>query len=426
MMDKDKWAARFSQKMKDYSEPLPDGLWERLEAEMSPSRRVIPMWRSRRFAVAAAAALVVAVSGLTAWLAGFWIKDAGYPDSAVAEKEMPLSLPDEQPQLPSVSSPLVKNPSVAPLLAVSSEVLPEKATVELSAVITEPDVLEPTVEEKPEPTEKTVSSHPVPMTRSQRRMADQEQMRRNQEALETRREPENRSWSVGVHTGNTPFSSSNSFNGVGRLSTLQTTQASVMDMVMASDDGGRSAYNQILFNNRDQASRTDVHHKMPVTVGASFRWNFAPRWALETGLAYTLLSSDLRSGKDSYLEEEQKLHYVGIPLKLHRSLFDSRWVSLYASAGGMVEKCVSASLNVVYVNGMASRETESQSLDIDEIQWSVSAAAGVQVNITPQIGLYAEPGIAYYFDDGSDVETIRKEHPFNFNLQVGLRFSFPK
>lgn len=426
MMDKDKWAARFSKKMEDYSEPLPDGLWERLEAEMSPSRRVIPMWRSRRFAVAAAAALVVAVSGLTAWLAGFWIKDAGYPDSAVAEKEMPLSLPDEQPQLPSVSSPLVKNPSAAPLLAVSSEVLPEKAMVELSAVTTEPDVLDPTVEEKPEPTEKTVSSHSVPMARSQRRMADQEQMRRNREALETRREPENRSWSVGVHTGNTPFSSSNSFNGVGRLSTLQTTQASVMDMVMASDDGGRSAYNQILFNNRDQASRTDVHHKMPVTVGASFRWNFAPRWALETGLAYTLLSSDLRSGKESYLEEEQKLHYVGIPLKLHRSLFDSRWVSLYASAGGMVEKCVSASLNVVYVNGMASRETESQSLDIDEIQWSVSAAAGVQVNITPQIGLYAEPGIAYYFDDGSNVETIRKEHPFNFNLQVGLRFSFPK
>ena len=53
-------------------------------------------------------------------------------------------------------------------------------------------------------------------------------------------------------------------------------------------------------------------------------------------------------------------------------------------------------------------------------------AAGVQVNITPQIGLYAEPGIAYYFDDGSDVETIRKEHPLNFNLQVGLRFSLTK
>lgn len=66
---------------------------------------------------------------------------------------------------------------------------------------------------------------------------------------------------------------------------------------------------------------------------------------------------------------------------------------------------------------------EHNSLDVDPLQWSVSAAAGVQVNFTKNIGLYAEPGVAYYFDDGSEVETIRKEHPFNFNLQVGLRFS---
>jgi len=46
------------------------------------------------------------------------------------------------------------------------------------------------------------------------------------------------------------------------------------------------------------------------------------------------------------------------------------------------------------------------------------------VNFTKHLGLYAEPGIAYYFDDGSQIETIRKEHPFNFNLQFGLRFSF--
>ena len=31
-MDKDRWAAHFKKKMEDYSEPLPEGLWERLEA----------------------------------------------------------------------------------------------------------------------------------------------------------------------------------------------------------------------------------------------------------------------------------------------------------------------------------------------------------------------------------------------------------
>ena len=232
-------------------------------------------------------------------------------------------------------------------------------------------------------------------------------------------------WSVGINAGNTPYSSSNSFNGLGQLSRGQSLQTTVSDMVSISGEGGQ-AYTQVLLNNRDQVSKTEIHHKMPVTVGASVKWNFTPRWAVETGLTYTMLASDLRSGSGTYLEEEQKLHYIGIPLKLHRSLYDSRWVSLYASAGGMVEKCVSANQDVVYVNGMSTHEAEHHSLDIDALQWSVSASAGVQVNFTKQLGLYAEPGIVYYFDDNSGVETIRKEHPFNFNLQVGLRFSFGK
>ena len=31
---------------------------------------------------------------------------------------------------------------------------------------------------------------------------------------------------------------------------------------------------------------------------------------------------------------------------------------------------------------------------------------------------------AYYFDDGSDIQTIRKENPFNFNIQAGIRLTY--
>ena len=81
-------------------------------------------------------------------------------------------------------------------------------------------------------------------------------------------------------------------------------------------------------------------------------------------------------------------------------------------------------MDAVYVNGNSNREVEHTSLKVNPLQWSVSAAAGAQVNFTKHLGLYAEPGIAYYFDDGSQIESIRIEHPFNFNLQFGLRFSF--
>ena len=41
----------------------------------------------------------------------------------------------------------------------------------------------------------------------------------------------------------------------------------------------------------------------------------------------------------------------------------------------------------------------------------LSAAAGAQFKITEKLGIYAEPGVVYYFDDGN-VNTIRKRTSF--------------
>mgnify|MGYP000691818471 FL=1 len=60
------------------------------------------------------------------------------------------------------------------------------------------------------------------------------------------------------------------------------------------------------------------------------------------------------------------------------------------------------------------RTSENTSLDVNPLQWSVTAAAGAQVNFTSRLGLYVEPGVAYYFDDHSGVETIRKRTPVQF------------
>ena len=61
---------------------------------------------------------------------------------------------------------------------------------------------------------------------------------------------------------------------------------------------------------------------------------------------------------------------------------------------------------------------------VDPLQFSVAGALGAQLNISRKVGVYVEPGVSYYFDDGSDVQTIRKENPFNFTLQGGLRLTY--
>ena len=40
-----------------------------------------------------------------------------------------------------------------------------------------------------------------------------------------------------------------------------------------------------------------------------------------------------------------------------------------------------------------------------------------------EVGIYAEPGVGYYFDNGSDVKTAYSDNPLNFNMKLGLRYS---
>ncbi|MBR1719828.1 MAG: PorT family protein [Phocaeicola sp.] len=147
-------------------------------------------------------------------------------------------------------------------------------------------------------------------------------------------------------------------------------------------------------------------------------------WALETGLMYTQLSSEMwNNSNGSRFKQEQTLHYVGVPLKLNRTLWENKWIDLYASAGGAVEKNVSAKIKTAYSSSDNAVNKNSVDLDIDRLQWSVSGGVGAQFHLTDKLGAYVEPGINYYFDDGVDIQTIRKEHPLNFNLKLGLRLN---
>ena len=77
-------------------------------------------------------------------------------------------------------------------------------------------------------------------------------------------------------------------------------------------------------------------------------------------------------------EVEQKLHYVGIPLRANWNFLDKKLVTLYVSGGGMVEKCVYGKLG-------SEKET------VKPLQFSVSGAVGAQVNATKRLGIYVEP-----------------------------------
>lgn len=227
-----------------------------------------------------------------------------------------------------------------------------------------------------------------------------------------------------------------SVNGSGSASSLSSRPtaaalgANPLDCGVSSADWVdrrvESAAGVIVYNQPEVT--TEYSHKMPVKIGASIRYNFNKFLGIESGLTYSFLSSDLKTGEEgavsSWSKGAQSMHYLGIPLNLSFNIFSSRYFNAYVTAGGLMEKCVRGSLKTdEYLDGKY-HGSSSTALKQKGLQWSVNGAAGIQVNILPQLGLYMEPGVSHHFSNNSKVRTIYSDKPTDFSLSFGLRYTF--
>ena len=185
-----------------------------------------------------------------------------------------------------------------------------------------------------------------------------------------------------------------------------------------ADDG----YSAVLLKNNYQEVSTTSRHYLPVNVGFSLGWEFAPGFSLSAGVDYTCLVSDLSSGTDATrYETRQTLHYLGIPVTLEWSFVQRSRLRAYLYAGGQARKAVYGTSSTRYVIDSAPWEPIIEKIGETPLQWSAGAGAGVEYMLGDKVGLYAEPGLNYYFDNGSPVENVFKSRPMNFNLTLGLR-----
>lgn len=174
----------------------------------------------------------------------------------------------------------------------------------------------------------------------------------------------------------------------------------------------------------------EYSHKIPVKVGLTARYNITGRLGVETGLTYSVLSSSVKTGNsetgNNWSSGSQTLHYLGIPLNISFDILNSRYVNIYITGGGMMEKSISGNIKTdEYVDGKFAR-TLTAKISPKGLQWSVNAAAGVQANILPQLGFFVEPGVSHHFKNGSRVRSIYTDKPTDFSLGFGLRYSFGK
>lgn len=393
--------------MESYEEPAPEGLWESISSDYIIRPRVA-WWRDRRlwygFAGSVAAAVVILMLSGPWWLGrmqdGFAVTGherytlamSGSPSVHVGPVMKCVPLYDFQER--------VHNTEVDDMA-----VLPEAETVENSASIEENGENGPWED--------------VSVAEAVNESPYVEDIRHGAESFDDwDREKEPRKgtghrWAAGLMASNVPSSVSSSSAG------FNATMFPAMSGVTVG------ALSDIRSFNTTRETNTSSTHFQPLRVGVSVRYMITNRWSVESGVTYAYLRSKVRSGSDEYYySAQQSLHYIGLPLNLNFNVWGNRYLTVYASAGGLMEKCVGGELRTVsYFNG-AKGDTVLEDIMVKPLQWSVSASLGLQYNLSWLLGFYLEPGVMYSFDNGSPIRTVYNARPIDFNLKLGLRFMF--
>mgnify|MGYP000846037861 CR=1 FL=1 len=410
----DQWQDDLRDRMEIHEEAVPEGLWESIELLM-PAENKHRAWSKRMIALAVSAAAIILLfivlyttnenqAPIEFVEKNVSIDPGPIPMTADEVPARPGSTPDENSALKRTAGQASASRITAEEKLALNNVSkpPTSVSPKDEAAVAVTDTKEKEAGAKQETTKEEEINRVITNKQPEN---DLDQLF----ASSSRgRDRENPKWQTNLSTSNMPSSPVQTRSGYG---TFMVQEAVEEQYVFLSQDAR-------------QEVNTTVQHFQPVNFGLTFKYNLNEKWSLASGLTYSLLSSRLHSGSGNYhYDDNQRLHYLGIPLNVAYNFWQNNKFAGYISSGMLLEKNIAGSLSSNYYIDNRLESTAKESISSKQLQWSVNSAIGIEYRVSDFMGIYAEPGVAYYFKNSSEIETFYKENPFNFNLRVGLRFS---
>ncbi len=202
----------------------------------------------------------------------------------------------------------------------------------------------------------------------------------------------------------------------------------LQDKRRASVPGGISRpYSSPPINSKEEGiyNEDTDRFSIPFSIGAGIKYNFSPRWAVGVGLRYTNLSRTFRGDYvgDGFSQLQRDIdnhqHWVGVPVHAYYDILSiGRW-RVHGFAG-MAADFLSSNEFVVHGSqkDIIYRQQNGHTL------FSGDLGLGVEMRITPHIGLYLDPSFRYYFNTYDQPRSLFTIQPLRFDVEAGLRFSF--
>lgn len=403
-MMNENWKDDLRQRMEQYeSTEVPEGLWEGIEQQLDGSSRavVVPMWR--RWAAACVAVGIICMVGVLLLMNG---DEATENATTICELPKPNDVKADVPPVQNESHPSVMQRVVA--MAVEPKCESDKPDAELA-----PEGEQTVANVHDEAADKTPTSVVVENRTAAPAYTAKQIVRQPDK-------PRRSNLKAGMYTS---YSLSREHLGMEGYLALSAKGMPDNEPCMLSK-GNMGTMDYLALSNDGATPVTDANHKQPVRIGLSIGYDINKRWGVNIGVAYTLLESALEAGTESsYYSNLQSIKYVGVPFGMTYNLLNARRLRLYAMAGGMVEFGAGGESLVETFVKDCSISNERHELHDIPVQLSATVGGGAELNVYRSLGLYAEAGAAYFFDNNSKYATIYSTNPLNLNLQFGVRWT---
>ncbi|MBR2034926.1 MAG: outer membrane beta-barrel protein [Prevotella sp.] len=395
-MKQEEWIRQLHDKLANHQVEAPEGLWADIEAKLQNQAKPVPARFVSWHRWAAAASLLIVLSG-----AGIWWLFQSDGNEVITQTSLKKVAEPLQKQTDGATDLLAqvgptevwlnKEQSVTEKKQNNTDAIETAQVSSVERVDAEPvadeykSLSEPVVTDKP--ANETKQSDPQPKLVEKERTVEQE-LDRQIARMATRNKR---------HVNVALFSN----NGIG-------TQTSSNGVLMNYNPGSMRLSPIYLVDYKEEQK-----HHVPVSLGLQVSYPFTDRLSLSAGIVFTWLHSEFDYWTYGELtRRKQKLYYQGVSLNLDWHLWKYRKLDVYCGAGVQTDWNVSANVET---------EGVEQDADRDRLQWSLGGRVGMQYNLSQRFGIYLEPSLKYYFDNGSKVKNYFKDKPANFSLQFGLR-----
>ena len=343
MTDND-WIKQLQAKMDGHKEPVPDGLWHDIEAQLPQQSKVKPVWR--RYAAAAAIALAVIGTGSLLWNRG--------GDTSVETPAITLTQDEDHTPEPEV---LIQNDVTSP--AVDKAVVTHH--VAQAVPVNHSPATAPISPKDSQPALALIDGNPI---QSSPANSDIRCLSRKKEPI-----------TIGLFASNSVITP--------KLESIGLYTVHLMNDV---SDNPISIY-------------AYTKHYKPVTLGASVRVPIGGGWSITSGLTYSRLKSKTTI-QDTH--KEQVLHYIGVPLGAIYTIWEYKRFNIYVIGGIQADFNVKATLKnstQADVTNIGKDRVQFLALAGPGLQFNLLQGLGIYVEPTARYYFNNGSAVDNYFKD---------------------------